>query len=117
MMALVNLRGTGLRLRTVPSWELNVTPRSMQHFVISPHAAFEMERRGLSDETIRMVLSRPEQQWAVRPGRVVLQSKVALGEAARTYLVRVVVDTDREPAEVVTAYRTSKISKYWREDP
>ena len=32
------------------------------------------------------------------------------------YLVRVVVDVDRNPAEVVTAYRTSKIAKYWREE-
>jgi len=24
------------------------------------------------------------------------------------------VDVDRSPAEVVTAYRTSKIDKYWR---
>jgi hypothetical protein len=31
------------------------------------------------------------------------------------YLVRVFVDVDRDPAEVVTAYRTSKISKYWEE--
>jgi len=30
-------------------------------------------------------------------------------------MVRVVVDVDREPNEVVTAYRTSKIEKYWRE--
>jgi hypothetical protein len=27
---------------------------------------------------------------------------------------KVFVDIDREPAEVVTAYRTSKIAKYWR---
>lgn len=92
-------------------------PHSIQHFVISPHAEFEMGRRGLSDDTIRSVLSGPEQQFEVRPGRVVLQSRLAMGEAARMYLVRVVVDNDREPAEVVTAYRTSKISKYWREEP
>jgi hypothetical protein len=30
-------------------------------------------------------------------------------------LVRVFVDVDRKPAEVVTAYRTSRIAKYWRE--
>jgi len=30
--------------------------------------------------------------------------------------VRVFVDVDRRPAEVVTAYRTSKIGKYWREE-
>jgi hypothetical protein len=103
-------------LLAVPRWEASVTPHSIQHFAISPHAEFEMGRRGLSDDTIRSVLSAPEQQFDVRPGRVVLQSRMAMGEGARMYLVRVVVDIDREPAEVVTAYRTSKISKYWREE-
>jgi hypothetical protein len=28
--------------------------------------------------------------------------------------VRVFVDVDRAPPEVVTAYRTSKLAKYWR---
>jgi hypothetical protein len=36
------------------------------------------------------------------------------GRAATTFLVRAFVDIDRDPAEVVTAYRTSKIGKYWR---
>ncbi len=62
---------------------------------------------------IRLVLATPDQRLEVRPGRIVLQSKVAMGIPARSYLVRVFVDTDRQPPEVVTAYRTSKISKYW----
>ena len=33
------------------------------------------------------------------------------------YLVRVFVDVDRIPAEVVTAYRTSKIEEYGRSVP
>jgi len=33
-----------------------------------------------------------------------------------TYLVRVFVDVDRSPAEVVTAYRRSKIDKYRRQE-
>jgi hypothetical protein len=37
-----------------------------------------------------------------------------MGRPARVYLVRVFVDVDREPPEVVTAYRTSKLAKYWR---
>jgi hypothetical protein len=53
----------------------------------------------------------------VRPGRVVLQSRILMGEPAKTYLVRVFLDVDRRPAEVVTVYRTGKISKYWREQP
>jgi hypothetical protein len=40
-----------------------------------------------------------------------------MDEPPKMYLVRAFVDIDRKPAEVVTAYRTSKISKYWREEP
>jgi len=32
------------------------------------------------------------------------------------YLVRVVVDVDRRPPEVVTVYRTTKLRKYWRSE-
>jgi hypothetical protein len=91
-----------------------VTPDPVTDYVITPHVAFEMERRGLSEQIVRSVLSAPEQRLEVRRGRVVLQSRVSLGEPARNYLIRVIVDIDRQPAEVVTAYRTSRISKYWR---
>jgi hypothetical protein len=32
----------------------------------------------------------------------------------KTYLLRVMVNETVDPAVVVTAYRTSKIKKYWR---
>ncbi|MDQ2695238.1 MAG: hypothetical protein M3Z21_07655 [Pseudomonadota bacterium] len=73
-----------------------------------------MMRRGLGTSLIRQVLDRPEQRIQVRPGRDILQSKLDM--EGKTYLVRVVVDVDRTPAEVVTVYRTSKIEKYWRKD-
>jgi hypothetical protein len=88
----------------------------MREYVITPHAKSKMARRGLEEEMIRWVLAAPEQRLEVRPGRIVLQSKVAMGVPARSYLVRVFVDTDRQPPEVVTAYRTSKILKYWEVD-
>jgi hypothetical protein len=71
-----------------------------------------MERRGIDEAIVRRILAAPEQREAVRPGRDVLQSRIEVD--GTTYLVRVVVDIDRQPAEVVTAYRTSKIDKYWR---
>jgi hypothetical protein len=82
-------------------------------YVITTYAEFEMRRRGLSRETVHQVVTTPEQRIDSRPGRVILQSRVAYG-AGEIYLVRVVVDIDRRPAEVVTAYRTSRIAKYWR---
>jgi uncharacterized protein DUF4258 len=94
-----------------------VTPLSIQHFTMSPHAEFEMGRRGLSEETIRQVPSSPEQRFEVRAGRALLQSRLAMGEPTKIYLVRVVVDINRQPPEVVTAYRTRKLSKYWGDTP
>jgi hypothetical protein len=82
---------------------------------ISPHAIVEMTRRGIAEAIVRRVLAAPEQREAVRRGRDVLHSRVEFER--KTYLVRVVVDVDRSPPEVVTAYRTSKIEKYWRNEP
>lgn len=90
-------------------------PIPVRDFIITPHAKFEMRRRKLEEETIRQVLSAPEQRVDVRRGRIVLQSRILMGDPARMYLIRVVVDVDRQPAEVVTVYRTSKVSKYWEE--
>jgi hypothetical protein len=56
----------------------------------------------------------PEQAIGVRTGREVRQSRVAFPPEGKTYLVRVVVDLGPDALRVVTAYRTSKIEKYWR---
>jgi hypothetical protein len=94
-----------------------MSPESIRFFVFTDHARFEMARRGLIDEMVRAVLERPEQRWELRPGRHVLQSRIPMGEPPKKYIVRVLVDVDEEPPAVVTAYRTSKMSKYWRQEP
>jgi len=71
-----------------------------------------MQRRKIPETIVRTLLAVPERRHTVRPGRDVLQSRMTLN--GNTYLVRVFVDTDRTPAEVVTVYRTSRIAKYWR---
>jgi len=55
-----------------------------------------------------------EQTENIREGRDVYQSRIEMGEPPKTYLLRVFVDRDREPSEIVTVYRTIKIEKYWR---
>ena len=84
-------------------------------YVFTPHARFEMARRGLPEVVVREVLSAPGQRIEIRPGRVLYQSIVEEPQGAGRRLVRVVVDVDRQPAEVVTAYRTCRIARYWRE--
>jgi Domain of unknown function (DUF4258) len=79
---------------------------------ISSHAILEMERRGIDETVLHGVLTAPEQRYTVRPGRDVLQSRIMFGD--RIHLVRVFVDVDRRPADIVTVYRTSNIAKHWR---
>lgn len=81
------------------------------HLLFTAHALLETQRRGLDEATVAQIVLKPEQRLMLRPGRDVFQSRVELGR--RRYLVRVIVDVDRSPAQVVTAYQTSKIGKYW----
>jgi len=76
--------------------------------IITEHARSQMERRRISERDLRRLLYDQEEILPVRKGRVVVQGMS--GE----YLLRVFVDIDRHPPEVVTSYRTSNVSKYRR---
>lgn len=64
--------------------------------IITEHAGLQMGRRQVTEAEVR----------PIREGRVVAHGMVG------AYLLRVFVDVDRTPAEVVTVYRTSKVDKY-----
>jgi hypothetical protein len=81
---------------------------------ITDHAQTEMARRQIPAADVARVLVAPEQMEVVRPGRVVYQARGAWGTLPTTYLLRVFVDIDRQPPDVVTVYRTSKMTKYWK---
>ena len=57
------------------------------------------------------VATKPRQVLSVHPGRIVAQSPVAFADGM--FLVRVFIDMDHSPPTIVTAYRTSKMTKYW----
>jgi hypothetical protein len=78
----------------------------LSNALIKDHARLQMERRQIDLALVQAVLNKPDAILPVRTGRVVAQSVVD------SFLIRVFVDVDRQPPEVVTAYRTSKISKY-----
>jgi hypothetical protein len=92
-----------------------LSPLPIHRWTVTPHASAEAARRGIAVAVIDSILTAPEQRFPVRTGRDVLQSRVLFGH--QVYLVRVFVDVDRELPEVVTAYRSSKIGKYWRNEP
>lgn len=89
---------------------------SITDYRLTDHAQMEMIRRQIDEAIVAQVLANPQQVEAVRTGRDVYQAKIEMGEPPKHYLVRVFVDVERYPAEVVTVYRTSKIEKYWRTD-
>lgn len=89
-------------------------PGPLREFYIKDHARFQMKRRQISEDQVRQALTAPQQIIGEEGGRYIYQSKLFLPNSGKERLFRVVVDTRREPVEVVTVYRTSKIAKYWR---
>ncbi|OGL47862.1 MAG: hypothetical protein A2161_02000 [Candidatus Schekmanbacteria bacterium RBG_13_48_7] len=83
-------------------------------YKISDHALLEMQRRQITRSEIKRILASPEQYEIIRPGRMVFQSRIKFSEPPKNYLLRVFNDVDRDTPEVITAYRTSNIEKYWR---
>lgn len=83
-------------------------------FQLSRHAEWEMARRGLPAAMVQAVMDAPEQRLRdeSRHGAWIYQSRFRF-EDGKMYLVRVVVAEEHVPPVIVTAYRTSKIEKYW----
>jgi hypothetical protein len=87
---------------------------SITDYRLTDHVVEEMRRRQINEAEVAQVLFNPEQVDYVREGRKVFNLRLPAGDDSKIYLFRVFVDIDRKPPEVVTVYRTSKISKYLR---
>ena len=78
---------------------------------LSEHARQEIERRRIPLDLLEAVLENPDQIVPERGVAKAYQSKYEIG--GKMFLLRVIVDDTLDPAVVVTAYRTTKIEKYW----
>jgi len=78
---------------------------------IGRHARFEMRRRGISPGDVVGMIRNPGQVLPSFKGRHIFQGLI--GRAHRL-LLRVIVKEDARAYHVVTAYKTSKIAKYWK---
>ena len=81
-------------------------------FHYSKHLHEELDRRKISRKLLEQVLQGPEQKVPELDNVTCYQSQVAI--EGKSYLLRVMVNETVDPPVVVTVYRTSKISKYWR---
>lgn len=86
----------------------------MKRVIVTGHALQQMQRRSVSEDLVKRIIEAPEQSEEVRPGRLVLQSKIMMGEPLSQFVIRIFVDVVGESLEVVTVYRTRKVEKYWR---
>ncbi len=84
----------------------------MSTYTITKHAAEEMEERGITTEILDQVMLSPGQIVPERDELVAFQSIMDL-PACGKMLIRAIVDPS-DPKRVITVYRTSKITKYWR---
>jgi hypothetical protein len=84
--------------------------------ILTDHAVAEARRRGIRDETVFAVATTPEQRLSAHSNREVRQSRAIDPASGRLQLIRVIVDLGEDRDTVVTAYRTSKVRKYWRNE-
>jgi len=82
-------------------------------FILSRHAIEEMRRRQIPRQLLESVLNNPEQRIPQPGGKEIFQSRLKSARG-KMYVLRAVLAVDKDPAVVVTVYRTTKIAKYWR---
>ena len=82
-------------------------------FHFSKHVLEELEKRQIPRMLVETILESPEQRSAVLENINCYQSRVEI--SGKQYVLRVLVNETIQPPVVITAYRTSKIRKYWKE--
>jgi len=81
--------------------------------IINEHARFEIQRRAIEETEIVAVINRPQQVIPSKKGRIIFQSKYFDNMEQKEMLLRVIGNESSEGFIVITAYKTSKIEKYW----
>jgi len=82
---------------------------------LSAHVKAEIVRRQLSEELVFQVARNPQQTLPARDGLECRQSIFNDSISGKEYLLRVIVNPLKSPNLIVTTYKTSKVSKYWRD--
>ena len=83
--------------------------------IIKGHASFEAERRGIPEELIKSVVKNPQQKLRSKKKRIILQNKYYDQVEKKEMLLRIIGIETSKNFNVITVYKTSKISKYWEE--
>jgi len=81
-------------------------------FNLSKHAQEELIKRNIPLQVLQFILNEPSQ--IIQEKKLTIYQGLFTGYNGKTYLLKVFVNPNLEPVKVITIYKTSKISKYWR---
>jgi hypothetical protein len=82
--------------------------RSMKQLIFIPHSLDRMKERCISDEMVRAALNSPDNVDCTDEKRKIAQKFI------KGKLLRIIFEEEDETIIVISAYSTSKISKYLR---
>ena len=80
----------------------------MKKLIFIQHALDRMKERGITEEMVRSALNYPDNIERIEEKRKIAQRFI------EGKLLRIIYEEDDEAISVVSAYRTSKVSKYYR---
>ena len=83
-------------------------------FILLGHLKEQAEERGIDIKLIEAAISNPEQIVPEVKGLKVAQNKFFDKNRNKEYLLRVIFRDEKDSRIGITAYKTSKIKKYWR---
>ena len=86
------------------------------NIVFTEHALFEMKRREIAKEHIQAAIENPEQLIDEYSGRLCFQNKYFDEIENNEMILRVIAEKSKDDYVIITAYKTSKIKKYWKQE-
>ena len=84
--------------------------------IVTDHARFEIQRRGIEETDVIAVINKPQQRIPSLKGGLVLQSKYFDKIEGKDMLLRVIGKESPKGFVLITVYKTSKIEKYWMKE-
>ncbi|MCX5991309.1 MAG: DUF4258 domain-containing protein [Chloroflexi bacterium] len=81
--------------------------------VMTEHARFEAQRRGVDLKLVLSTIENPQQKIASKKNRFIFQSRYYDKIENKEMLLRVITEPAQEALKVISVYKTSKIEKYW----
>jgi hypothetical protein len=85
----------------------------MNKIIFSNHAKEQMRKRAIAREIVMSVISHPEEILVDDEDATVTIFQSLIKEDQQWFLLRVFINKNKIPHEIITLYKTSKIKKYY----